>query len=109
MAACRVAGVFAFRRIKHQPRTARRVHEDVLRRGRGDGLRVSPMFPGIARRNEAVEGGAWVREIGFGLFALVGGLMLCAVGISLLPWIEQRKKPAMNRKARRARNRVSGS
>jgi len=74
-----------------------------------DGLRVSPMFPGIARRNEAVVGGAWVREIGFGLFAPVGGLMLCAVGISLLPWIEQRKKPAMNRKARRARNRVSGS
>jgi hypothetical protein len=54
-------------------------------------------------------GGAWVREIGFGLFAPVGGLMLCAVGISLLPWIEERKKPSMNRKARRARNRVSGS
>jgi hypothetical protein len=74
-----------------------------------DGLRVSSMFPGIARRNEAVVGGAWVREIGFGLFAPVGGLMLCAVGISLLPWIEERKKPSMNRKARRARNRVSGS
>ncbi len=74
-----------------------------------DGLRVSSMFPGIARRNEAVVGGAWVREIGFGLFAVVGGLVLCAVSISLLPWIEQRKKPAMNRKARRARNRVSGS
>ncbi|MET3556208.1 hypothetical protein [Burkholderia sp. 567] len=74
-----------------------------------DGLRVSSMFPGIARRNDAVVGGAWVREIGFGLFAVVGGLMLCAVGISLLPWIEERKKPSMNRKARRARNRVSGS
>ncbi|WP_175736178.1 hypothetical protein [Burkholderia ambifaria] len=74
-----------------------------------DGLRVSSVFPGIARRNDAVVGGAWVREIGFGLFAVVGGLMLCAVGISLLPWIEERKKPAMNRKVRRARNRVTGS
>ncbi|KAG8149309.1 hypothetical protein BFF94_033435 [Burkholderia catarinensis] len=74
-----------------------------------DGLRISPMFPGIARRNEAVVGGAWVREIGFGLFALVAGLMLCAGGISLLPWIEDRKKPVVNRKARRARIRVSGS
>ncbi|RQR28531.1 MULTISPECIES: DUF3592 domain-containing protein [unclassified Burkholderia] len=74
-----------------------------------DGLRVSPMFPGIARRNEAVMGGAWVREIGFGLFALVSGLMLCAVGISLLPWIEDRKRHAVKRKARRVRNRVSSS
>ncbi len=74
-----------------------------------DGLRVSSMFPGIARRNDAVVGGAWVREIGFGLFAVVGGLVLCAAGISLLPWIEERKKPAMNRKAWRARNHVSGS
>ncbi|WP_321801750.1 DUF3592 domain-containing protein [Burkholderia sp. BCC1988] len=74
-----------------------------------DGLRVSPMFPGIARRNEAVVGGEWVREIGFGLFALVGGLMLCAVSISLLPWIEDRKKHAVRRKARRARNRASGA
>ncbi|RQR27510.1 DUF3592 domain-containing protein [Burkholderia sp. Bp9143] len=74
-----------------------------------DGLRVSPMFPGIARRNEAVVGGAWIREIGFGLFALVGGSMLCVGSISLLPWIEDRKKPAVKRKARRARNRVSGS
>nr|WP_247682132.1 hypothetical protein [Burkholderia sp. Tr-862] len=74
-----------------------------------DGLHVSPMFPGIARRNEAVEGGAWVREIGFGLFALVGGMMLCAVGISLLPWIEERKRDAAKRGTRRACNRVSGS
>lgn len=74
-----------------------------------DGLRVSPMFPGIARRNEAVVGGEWVREIGFGLFALVGGLMLCAVSISLLPWIEDRKKHAVKRKARRARNRANGA
>ena len=74
-----------------------------------DGLRVSPMFPGIARRNEAVEGGAWVREIGFGLFALVGGLTLCAASISMLPWIEDRQKTASKRKARRTRNRVSGS
>ncbi|MGR3910704.1 DUF3592 domain-containing protein [Burkholderia sp. SR8] len=74
-----------------------------------DDLRVSPMFPGIARRNEAVVGGAWVREIGFGLFALVAGFMLCAVGIALLPWIEDRPKHAVKRKARRARKRVSGS
>lgn len=74
-----------------------------------DDLRVSPMFPGIARRNEAVVGGEWVREIGFGLFALVAGLMLSAASISLLPWIEDRKKSAAKRKARRARNRVSGS
>ncbi|MGN7985028.1 DUF3592 domain-containing protein [Burkholderia sp. 22313] len=74
-----------------------------------DGLRVSLMFPGIARRNEAVEGGAWVREIGFGLFALIGGLMLCAGSISMLPWIEDRPRHAVKRKARRARNRVSGS
>ncbi|WP_162999272.1 DUF3592 domain-containing protein [Burkholderia sp. Nafp2/4-1b] len=74
-----------------------------------DGLRVSPMFPGIARRNEAVEGGAWVREVGFGLFAVVAGFMLCAVGIALLPWIEDRPNHAVKRKAPRARNRVSGS
>lgn len=73
-----------------------------------DGLRVSPMFPGIARRNEAVVGREWVREIGFGLFALVGGLMLCAMSISMLPWIEDRNKYAVRRKMRRARNRVSG-
>ena len=74
-----------------------------------DGLRVSPMFPGIARRNEAVEGGAWVREIGFGLFALIGGLMLCATSISMLPWIEDRKKQSLRRKTRRARKRIGGS
>ncbi|MCA8023121.1 hypothetical protein [Burkholderia metallica] len=74
-----------------------------------DDLRVSSMFPGIARRNEAVEGGAWVREIGFGLFALIAGLTLCAASISMLPWIEERKKNAAKRKARRTRNRVSGS
>ncbi|WP_260433633.1 DUF3592 domain-containing protein [Burkholderia sp. Bp8998] len=74
-----------------------------------DGLRVSPMFPGIARRNEAVVGGAWVREIGFGLFALIGGLMLCAGSISMLPWIEDRKKTVAKCKARRTRNRVSSS
>nr|WP_277625476.1 hypothetical protein [Burkholderia stabilis] len=74
-----------------------------------DGLRVSPMFSGIARRNEAVVSGAWVREIGFGLFSLVSGLMLCAVSISLLPWIEDHKKHAVTRKARRAQNRVSDS
>ncbi|HDR8856773.1 hypothetical protein WT21_18655 [Burkholderia territorii] len=73
-----------------------------------DGLRVSPMFPGIARRNEAVVGREWVREIGFGLFALVGGLMLCAMSISMLPWIEDRNKYAVRRKMRRARNRISG-
>ncbi|MDP9586937.1 UNVERIFIED_ORG: hypothetical protein J2791_006267 [Burkholderia contaminans] len=74
-----------------------------------DGLRVSSMFPGIARRNDAVVGGAWVREIGFGLFAVVGGLMLCAAGISLLPWIEERKRNVVKRKTRRVSNRVSGS
>ncbi|WP_322027239.1 DUF3592 domain-containing protein [Burkholderia sp. BCC1977] len=79
------------------------------REAANDGLRVSPMFPGIARRNEAVVGGEWVREIGFGLFALVGGLILCAAGISLLPWIEDRKRHAARRKARRAESRVSGS
>jgi len=74
-----------------------------------DGLRVSSMFPGIARRNDAVVGGAWVREIGFGLFGVVGGLVLCAAGISLLPWIEERKRNAVKRRTRRARSRVSGS
>ena len=74
-----------------------------------DDLRVSPMFPGIARRNEAVVGREWVREIGFGLFALVGGLTLCAASISMLPWIVGRPKHAVKRKARRARKRVSGS
>jgi hypothetical protein len=73
-----------------------------------DGLRVSPMFPGVARRNDAVVGGAWVRETGFALFGLVGGLMLCAVSVSLLPWGEDRKKQAVKHKARRARSRVSG-
>ncbi|HDR9042776.1 hypothetical protein [Burkholderia vietnamiensis] len=73
-----------------------------------DGLRVSPMFPGVARRNDAVVGGAWVRETGFALFGLVGGLMLCAVSVSLLPWDEDRKKQAVKHKARRARSRVSG-
>ncbi|UEP21773.1 hypothetical protein LL999_02085 [Burkholderia ambifaria] len=74
-----------------------------------DGLRVSSMFPGIARRNDAVVGGAWVREIGFALFAVIGGSVLCAAGISLLPWIEERKKDAVKRRTRRVSNRVSGS
>ncbi|WP_321851864.1 DUF3592 domain-containing protein [Burkholderia diffusa] len=72
-------------------------------------LRVSPMFPGIARRNEAVEGRAWVREIGIGLFVLIGGLLLCAASISMLPWIEDRKKARVRRNVRRTRRRVGGA
>lgn len=68
-----------------------------------DGLRVSPMFPGIARRNEAVVTGTWMRELGFGVFALLSGLMLGAVGVTLLPWVEDRKKPSPKRKARPGR------
>ncbi|MBN3818234.1 DUF3592 domain-containing protein [Paraburkholderia sp. Se-20369] len=68
-----------------------------------DGLRVSPMFPGIARRNEAVVTGTWMRELGFGVFALLSGLMLGAVGVALLPWVEDRKKPSPKRKARAGR------
>ena len=72
-------------------------------------LRVSPMFPGIARRNEAVEGRAWVREIGIGLFVLIGGLLLCAASISMLPWIEDRQKARVRRNVRRTRRRVGGA
>ncbi|WP_230947361.1 DUF3592 domain-containing protein [Burkholderia territorii] len=72
-------------------------------------LRVSPMFPGIARRNEAVEGREWMREIGIGLFVLIGGLMLCAASISTLPWIEGRKMARVRRNVRRTRRRVGGA
>ncbi len=65
-----------------------------------DGLRVSTMFLGIARRNEAVVTGAWRSEFGFGVLFLLMGLMLSATGIALLPWIEDRKKRPPTRKAR---------
>lgn len=74
-----------------------------------DGLRVSPLFPGIARRNDAVVRGAWSSELGFGTFALLSGLMLSAGSISMLPWIEDRKKQSTGQKARHTQNRVGGS
>ncbi|KVD05098.1 DUF3592 domain-containing protein [Burkholderia ubonensis] len=74
-----------------------------------DGLRVSPMFPGIARRNEAVVTGTWKSELGFGTFSLLIGLMVSAGSISMLPWVEDRKKRSTKRRARPARNRVGSS
>ncbi|RQR55679.1 DUF3592 domain-containing protein [Burkholderia sp. Bp9126] len=74
-----------------------------------DGLRVSPTFPGIARRNEAVVTGTWRSEFGFGVFFLLMGVMLGSVGIALLPWIEDRKKRKPTRKARSSRDPVRRS
>lgn len=74
-----------------------------------DGLRVSPTFPGIARRNEAVVTGTWRSELGFGVLFLLMGLMLSSVGIALLPWIEDRKKRKPMRKARPSRDRAGRS
>ncbi|KVC59335.1 hypothetical protein [Burkholderia stagnalis] len=74
-----------------------------------DGLRVSPAFPGIARRNEAVVTGTWRSELGFGVLFLLMGLMLSSVGIALLPWIEDRKRRKPTRKARPSRDRARRS
>ncbi|WP_081059614.1 DUF3592 domain-containing protein [Burkholderia stagnalis] len=74
-----------------------------------DGLRVSPIFPGIARRNEAVESGTWSSELGFGVFALLSGSIMGAMGISMLPWIEDGKKRPASRKARPSRHRAGRS
>ncbi|WP_232441830.1 DUF3592 domain-containing protein [Burkholderia ubonensis] len=74
-----------------------------------DGLRVSPTFPGIARRNEAVVTGTWVSELGYGVLFLLLGLVLSSTSIALLPWIEDRKERRAGRKARPAQDRASHS
>ncbi|SDF86664.1 hypothetical protein [Paraburkholderia phenazinium] len=60
-------------------------------------LRVSAAHPSLARRSEAVDAGDWKRDLGFGLFAVLGGLLLCAVGWSLFPRQPQPGKSMLGR------------
>lgn len=49
------------------------------------GLRVSSAHPFLARRSGAVETGEWKANLWLGLFFLVAGTLLSAVGVGLFP------------------------